>query len=92
MKNINKLTEEALNNIKSDRALTMTLLADLMTYIQTSNERHQTTGPVAAKYLETLQRSNEQLVKIVTMLQKKSPSTQGLTKQDKEEIFDLIGN
>tara|TARA_R100001594_G_scaffold63003_1_gene97383 strand:- start:2940 stop:3239 length:300 start_codon:yes stop_codon:yes gene_type:complete len=93
MKKVEKCIEDALDNIQNDRALAMTLLSDLMRYIKQSNDRHQASGPVAAKYLETLQRSNEQLVKITTLLHKKNSSvTAGLTKEDKEEIFDLIGN
>ncbi len=92
MKKVEKCIEDALDNIQNDRALAMTLLSDLMKYIKQSNDRHQSSGPVAAKYLETLQRSNEQLVKITTLLHKKNSSVSGLTKEDKEEIFDLIGN
>jgi hypothetical protein len=43
-----------------------------------------------AKYVETLQRSNEQLVKISGLLQKKTGSEQNLTDEDKSELFDLI--
>ena len=93
MKKVEKCIEDALDNIHNDRALAMTLLTDLMKYIGQSNDRHQVSGPVAAKYLETLQRSNEQLVKITTLLhKKKSGGPLGLTKEDKEEIFDLIGS
>jgi hypothetical protein len=64
---------EATRNIKDDRAATSTLLMNLMKYMQTGNDndRHRDFGLIAAKYLETLQRSNEQLVKLATILQKK---------------------
>ena len=39
--------------------------------------------------IETLQRSNEQLVKVSALVSKKS-STSGLTADDKEEIYDLL--
>ena len=47
-------------------------------------------GLVAAKYLETLQRSNEQLVKVAALLQKKQGKSEGFTEKDKDELFDMI--
>ena len=44
----------------------------------------------AAKYLETLQRSNEQLVKLASLVQKKESSSDSITEQDRQELFDLI--
>ena len=87
---INNCIEEALENINNDRALAMTLLTDLMEYIRDQEERHQFAGPVAAKYLETLQRSNEQLVKISALIHKKNAAAGNLTTLDKDEIYSLI--
>lgn len=93
MKNLEKYIEEATKNISEDRAATKTLLMTVMKYIQSSEERHQNAGLIAAKYLETLQRSNEQLVKIAALIQKKeSSSNEGITAEDKKELFDLIQN
>ena len=47
-------------------------------------------GTVAAKYVETLQRSNEQLVKLVGIMHKKTTSDTGLSLRDKEDLFDMI--
>ena len=85
--------EEAIKNIRADRAVTGTLLADLMIEIKNASidDPHKDLGLIAAKYVETLQRSNEQLVKISAILQKKetsSPTT--LSEDDKSELFDLI--
>ena len=88
--NFEKLVEESIDNIRNDRAMASTLLIELVKHIKTDDARHQYSGPVAAKYLETLQRSNEQLVKVSTLLLKKSSAAVGLTKEDKEEIYDLI--
>ena len=63
--------DEAVKNIVDDRAATKSLLMGLMAYMQVSEDRHKEVGLIAAKYLETLQRSNEQLVKI-TALDRKS--------------------
>ncbi len=93
MKNLEKYIEEATKNISEDRAATKTLLMTVMKYIQSSEERHQNAGLIAAKYLETLQRSNEQLVKIAALIQKKESSTnEGISAEDKKELFDLIQN
>jgi hypothetical protein len=81
---------EAISNIREDRKTTKKLLEGLVEYMSSSNDKHREVGVVAAKYVETLQRSNEQLVKIVTMLQKKQKSQEGLSNKDKEELFDLI--
>ena len=41
--------------------------------------KHQYSGPVAAKYLETLQRSNEQMVKLATLISKKETTVSNLS-------------
>jgi hypothetical protein len=46
---------------------------------------------VAAKYLETLQRSNEQLVKLASLVSRKEQNS-GLSQIDKEEIYNIINN
>lgn len=84
--------EQATSNITEDRAATKSLLMTLMKYMQVSDDRHKEVGLIAAKYLETLQRSNEQLVKLAALVQKKSQSEQGITEEDKQELFDLINS
>jgi len=90
MKDLESYIDEAIKNIRSDRAITTTLLIELMDYIKKDEERKGSVGTIAAKYVETLQRSNEQLVKISALLQKKVGADQGLTDEDKSELFDLI--
>jgi len=83
--------EEAIENIKNDRAIATDLLIHLTGYMKASEERHQSCGVVAAKYLETLQRSNEQLVKLASLLSKKEASVAtGLSQLEKSDIYDLI--
>ena len=89
---LDSLIEESLDNIRQDRAVASTLLIDLVNHIKGSKHEHKETGQVAAKYLETLQRSNEQLVKLNTLLFKKSSLSQGLTASDKEELYDMINS
>jgi predicted ATP-dependent Lon-type protease len=87
---LEKFIEETVRNIRDDRAVTKSLLTDLLVFIKESNRNHKEVGHVAAKYVETLQRSNEQLVKIAGMLQKNSATDENLSQKDKEEIYDLI--
>ena len=82
--------EAALENVENDRALALTLLTDLMSYINKEEARHREVGLTAAKYLETLQRSNEQLVKLASLLNKKESVTTGLSSIEKSDIYDMI--
>jgi hypothetical protein len=51
---------------------------------------HETLGLIASKYVETLQRSNEQIVKLSSIVQKQERSFDGLSNEEKDDIFDLI--
>ena len=89
-KKVEDFINQAKSNITEDRAATKTLLMNLMKYMQTSDDRHREVGLVAAKYLETLQRSNEQLVKLAALVQKSTSQNQNITEQDKQDLFDMI--
>ena len=93
-KDLDKFLEDATRNVTEDRAATKVLLTNLMKYMQTSDDRHREVGLVAAKYLETLQRSNEQLVKIASLVQKatKSKFDNSISDDEKDELFDLINS
>jgi len=84
--------QEAISNIRDDRAVTSTLLVELMKHMKTQGDHtHETLGLIASKYVETLQRSNEQLVKLSGIVQKNDKSAfQGLTDDDKDDLFDII--
>ncbi len=90
MKNLDQTIEKALENIEEDRATTKELLQDLMKYLSVTDERHREVGPVAAKYVETLQRSNEQLVKIASLMQKQKSSSFDFSSSDKDQLYDII--
>ena len=90
MKKVDNYINEAIENIRKDREITKSLLNDLIVYLSVDEERHKEAGVIAAKYVETLQRSNEQLVKVVTLLQKKQSTSVELSELDKTEIFDLL--
>jgi hypothetical protein len=90
--NLEKYIEDATKNIIDDRAATKSLLMGIMKFMQTGDDRHREVGLIAAKYLETLQRSNEQLVKLAALLQKQEKGVEGISDQDKQELFDLINS
>ena len=87
---LEKYIEDATKNIVEDRAATKTLLMTIMKFMQTGDDRHKEVGLIAAKYLETLQRSNEQLVKLAALLQKQDKGNEQISEEDKQELFDLI--
>jgi hypothetical protein len=93
-KDLNALIEQALDNIKNDRQTTEILLSQLQEYMAVpgNQDRYSDSGPIAAKFVETLQRSNEQLVKLAALVHKKEAqrSNDGLSESDKSELFDMI--
>ena len=88
--NLEKYIEDATKNIIEDRAATKTLLMTIMKFMQTGEDRHKDVGLIAAKYLETLQRANEQLVKLAALLQKQERKNDSISEEDRQELFDLI--
>ena len=91
MKKVETYLELAISNIQDDREITRELLDDVVQYMSKDETRHREVGITAAKYVETLQRSNEQLVKVATLLQKKESSGPALSDLDKSELFEMIG-
>ena len=95
LKEVEEYISEAIRNINDDRSITSALLSDLIIEMKKSSqpeEVHKQLGQIAAKYVETLQRSNEQLVKITTLMYKKTAASEevSLSSEDKDELFDLI--
>ncbi len=88
MSKSDKYIQEAIANIRNDREITRELLDDAIKYLAKDESRHRDIGITLAKYVETLQRSNEQLVKVVNLMTKSQSA--GLTSEDKEELYGLI--
>ena len=84
-----KHIEKAIKNIEDDREITRELLDDAIKWLAVDEARHQTIGMTLAKYVETLQRSNEQLVKLCNLMAKEEKSDE-LTDKDFAQIFDQI--
>ena len=90
--NIDDYLREAIDNIREDRDVTKELLDDVIQFLAKGESTHRDVGLTAAKYVETLQRSNEQLVKVSGPLLKRegTSTTAALTDMDKDQIYDLI--
>ena len=89
-RNLEEYIDEATRNIKEDRALAKSLLLDAMTDMKASDVARRELGSIAAKYVENLQRSNEQMVKLSALLQKQQGSVAGLSEEDKEDLYDML--
>lgn len=90
LKKLDHYLEKAISNIEDDRKITRDLLDDVVRYLSKDESRHREVGLTASKYVETLQRSNEQLVKIAGLIQKNQSKDVGLSDEDKEDIFSMI--
>ena len=90
MKPLDHYLEKAIINIESDREVTKELLDDVMRFLSKNEQNHKEVGSIAAKYVETLQRSNEQLVKLASLISKKENASTGLSALEKSDIYDLI--
>tara|TARA_R110000824_G_scaffold229096_2_gene416767 strand:+ start:136 stop:429 length:294 start_codon:yes stop_codon:yes gene_type:complete len=89
-KDLDTLMNEALTNIRSDRKVAREFLNEIATQIATDGEQNKYLSPVAAKHIETMQRSNEQLVKLIGLKQKNNPQSVDLSEEDKNNLFDMI--
>tara|TARA_Y100000034_G_scaffold95730_1_gene116400 strand:+ start:432 stop:725 length:294 start_codon:yes stop_codon:yes gene_type:complete len=89
MSKLEKYIEEAIKNIRDDREVTRELLDDAVKYLAKDESRHRDVGLIIAKYVETLQRSNEQLVKVSGLLSKRETS-EGLSTKELDDIYSAI--
>ena len=90
--NVNNYLKEAIDNIREDRDVTKELLDDVLQFLAKGESTHRDVGLTAAKYVETLQRSNEQLVKISGLMlkQETKETSVSLSDMDKDNIYDMI--
>jgi hypothetical protein len=84
--------QKILDNIEVDRAKADHLLEDIMGEIKVRKNEYSYLGPVAAKYLESLTRCNEQLVRLVSLLKPRvsKDENEELTSDDREVLFDVF--
>ena len=89
-RNLEEYIQEATRNVREDRALAKSLLVDAMSDMKGSDNARKELGSIAAKYVENLQRSNEQMVKLSALLQKQQGGTVGLSEEDKSDLYDML--
>jgi len=91
-KSLEEYSEKIQNNIEVDRAQASVMVTDLMLQFAKNPDKYREIGLVAAKFMEVLQRSNEQLVKLASLVQGKSSVSQNssLSPDEKEDIFDYF--
>jgi len=89
-RNLEEYIQEATRNVREDRALAKSLLMDAMKDMKMSDGARKELGSIAAKYVENLQRSNEQMVKLSALLQKQQGDITGLSEEDKEDLYDML--
>jgi len=92
---LDKLIEETKSNIEDDRASAHSLLTHIMTEIFKDSASHKEFGFVAAKYLEAMSRSSEQLIKLLSTLTSKTNTTSEgggghISSNDKDDILDQL--
>ena len=89
-KDLDDLIDEALGNIRDDRKVAREFLNEIANQIAVNADNNKYLSPVAAKHIETMQRSNEQLVKIIGLRQKTQAQSFELSDDDKDNLFDMI--
>ncbi len=89
-KKLDEIIEKALANIEADRLVTRDLLEDAIEYLAKDEHRHKDIGLTLAKYVETLQRSNEQMVKVATLIQKEEKKDDQISKEEMENLISAI--
>ena len=75
---------------RSDRKIAREFLNEVANQIASDPTQNKYLSPVAAKHVESLQRSNEQLVKIIGLRQKDVKQGFQLSDEDKDNLFDMI--
>jgi hypothetical protein len=71
MKSLEHYLEKAIKNIEEDREITRELLDDVVRYMAKDEALHAKWVPQQLSMLKHFQRSNEQLVKISSLIEKK---------------------
>ena len=89
-KDLESLMDEALGNIRNDRKVAREFLNEVANQIVSDPDQNRYLSPVAAKHVESLQRSNEQLVKLIGLRQKSRKQGVVLSEEDKNNLFDII--
>lgn len=85
-----EILEKTLKNIEKDRSVSTAAIGSLLPYLLEAPERHFQGGIALAKYIDQLQKSNDQLIKISTEMNKLFQSEDEEDLELDEGIFDQI--
>ena len=92
MEKFDKLFAEAIGNIRDDRETANAALEEIVQDVHQGKTTHQQSGIVISKYLETLQRSNEQLVKLLSLKNKTKQQSDRISTEEIENIYSKISS
>ncbi len=81
------LWKEIYENALYDRANAEILFNEAYTSMQSSSSEHISLGPILTKYLERMNRTNEQLLKLAELVSKAEEQSNRI---DPEDIFSKI--
>jgi len=83
------LWKEIYENALTDRENASILFTDIYQEMQGNAMQHSALGPTAAKYLERMCKSNDQILKLAELIAKAEEESATINPDD---IFDKIGN
>jgi hypothetical protein len=83
------LWKEIYENALTDRENASILFTDIYQEMQGNAMQHSALGPTAAKYLERMCKSNDQILKLAELIGKAEEESATINPDD---IFDKIGN
>ncbi len=89
-KQYEQIIEETIDNVRADRAKAEILITKILVAIGDKSESHREIGLLAAKYLESLTRSNETMVKVANLLKVKEDLVAALSEEERERLYDVI--
>ena len=81
------LWKQIYHNAVSDREAAGVLFLDLFVSTSSNAAQHTMNGPILAKYLERMCRSNDQLIKLAELVER---ADQGSAKIDIEDMYSKI--
>ena len=89
--------QETLKNIREDRSIAKKLLQPIILMVEkdsANRDLQRDIGQVANKYIENILKSNEQLIKLVQIMQKEGDDDayNGFSSEETNDIFSVFEN
>lgn len=85
--NVKELWREIYDNANADRQAAYTLYQNLLPEVMASAEGHMIHGGTMSKYLERVNKANDQLLKLAEQIEKAKTKSEGI---DQNDIFSQI--